>query len=59
MEKEGKIWSLFFLLLVTSAFSVPYLLSDIPRMYGAFLYWVIFALIALVAMFLITAKWRD
>lgn len=59
MSREGKIWSLFFLFLIISAYVVPYFLSGVPKMYGAFLYWVLFALAAIIAMFSITSKWRD
>jgi len=54
-----KGWVIWFLVLVLSAFIVPfYLLSGVEKVYGAFLYWGIFALAAMISVGVITGKWR-
>ncbi len=53
-------WAVWFLVLVLSAFIVPYqFLSGIPKVYGAFLYWGLFALAAMISVGIITARWRE
>ncbi len=60
LEQIRKAWSVFFLLLVAAAFIVPYtLLAKVPRFNGAFLFWFIFAVLAIAAVGIITARWRD
>ena len=46
--------------LVVLGFVVPYtVLSGVDAWYGSFLFWVVFALAALVVNYLITRGWRD
>lgn len=53
-------WALFFLVLVLSAFVVPFVFfSGLPKIYGAFLFWFLFALAASAGVGAITARWRD
>ncbi|MCL6447369.1 MAG: hypothetical protein K6U04_04340 [Armatimonadetes bacterium] len=53
-------WAIWFLILVLSAFIVPYaFLSGVPKITGAFLYWTLFALVAMVSIFCVTSYWRD
>ena len=53
-------WVVWFMVLVLSAFIVPYqFLSEITRVYGAFLYWGLFALAAMISVGFITARWRE
>ncbi len=55
-----RAWILLYGLLLVLAVVVPYTaLAGIGRWTGAFLFWILFALVAVVAMVLITAKWRD
>ena len=55
-----KKWLAWFLVLVLAAFVVPYtLLSSVEKIYGAFLFWVIFAIIAIISVEAITRSWRD
>lgn len=53
-------WVIWFFILVLSAYLVPYyLLSDIYKVYGAFLYWGLFAVTAIISVVIITKRWRD
>jgi len=60
--KELRIfWATLFTLMILAAFIVPFtpLLRDLASFYGAFLFWVIFAVIVIICLGLITARWRD
>ncbi|NLC12114.1 MAG: hypothetical protein GX767_07680 [Firmicutes bacterium] len=60
MTNAFKKWLAWFLVLVLAAFVVPYtLLSSVEKIYGAFLFWVIFAIIAIISVEAITRSWRD
>lgn len=60
MENQLKGWVIWFLILVLSAFTVPFfMLSGVTKVYGAFLYWGIFAVVAIISVGIITSKWRD
>jgi len=51
-------WTIWFLIIVLSAFIVPFsFLSGIYRITGAFLYWGVFAIIAIISVGIITSKW--
>ncbi|MCL6479102.1 MAG: hypothetical protein K6T65_11920 [Peptococcaceae bacterium] len=53
-------WAVWFLIIVLAAFIVPfYFLSGVAKMYGAFLYWGVFAMAAIISVGIITSKWRD
>lgn len=60
LKKLRKKWVLFLIILVLSAYVVPYLLlSNVERASGAFLYWILFALVAIFSTIKITSYWRD
>jgi len=60
MDKREKRFALFLILLVLSAYIVPYtLLSDVNEWYGSFLYWSLFAIVIIITNVLITKKWSD
>jgi len=61
MKKKRIFWAGLFFLMILAAFVIPYtpLLNDLSRVYGAFLFWNIFALIVIVCLGIITSKWRD
>jgi hypothetical protein len=61
LERQRVIWALLFLLMVLSAFIVPFtpLLQNLTKFYGAFLFWSIFALVVIICIGFITARWRD
>jgi hypothetical protein len=47
-------------MLVVLAYVAPYtVLSGVDRWYGAFLFWVLFALAAMGVNFAIVRRWRD
>ncbi len=60
LSKLRKFWVLFLIILVLSAYIVPYLfLSNFEKMSGAFLYWIVFALVAIFSTIRITKYWRE
>jgi len=59
VENQIKGWVIWFWVLVLSAFTVPFfLLSDVAKVYGAFLYWGVFAVVAIISVGIITSRWR-
>jgi uncharacterized membrane protein YhaH (DUF805 family) len=53
-------WLIWFCALVLSAFIVPFtVLSTVASGAGAFLYWTVFALVAIVSIIGLTRRWRD
>ncbi len=61
LERQRIIWLIVFLLLVLAAFIIPFtpLLKNLSKVYGAFLFWNIFALVVIIGIVIITARWRD
>ena len=60
ITSELKKWALIFFVLVLSAFIVPYVfLANVATVYGAFLYWNLFAIVAILLIAVVTKKWRD
>ena len=61
LDKQRIFWALLFLIMVLAAFIVPFtpLFSSLTKAYGAFLFWNIFALVVIVCIGFITARWRD
>lgn len=60
MEKRGVFWAGIILVLVASAYAVPYtLLAEVDVWYGSFLFWTVFGLAAIVAITAMTRGWRD
>ena len=57
LKRQRIFWALLFAGMILAAFIVPFLppLSDLPRVYGAFLFWNIFALVVIVCLGIITA----
>ncbi|MEW6425473.1 MAG: hypothetical protein AB1523_12170 [Bacillota bacterium] len=53
-------WTIWFVILVLSAFIVPYaFLTNLPKISGAFLFWTLFVLAAIISIFRVTDYWRD
>jgi hypothetical protein len=53
-------WVIWLVVLILSAYIVPYyLIGHIARVYASFLYWTVFALLAIIAIMRISAGWRD
>jgi len=61
LERQRIFWALLFVVMILSAFIVPFtpLLSNLTKVYGAFLFWTLFALIVIFCLGVITARWRD
>ncbi|MDI3547380.1 MAG: hypothetical protein PWR10_1032 [Halanaerobiales bacterium] len=60
MTKRRLLWVVWLVILILSAYIVPYiLLHDVNKITGAFLYWTLFALIAIFSTIKIINYWRD
>ncbi len=61
MKQLRIFWTVLFAFMILAAFIVPFtpLLGDFASFYGAFLFWNVFAIIVIICLGLITAKWRD
>ncbi len=60
MERKGVVWAGVMLALVLSAFVVPYtLLSGVDAWYGSFLFWTVFAIVAIGVNARIVLRWKD
>ncbi|RCW60886.1 MULTISPECIES: hypothetical protein [Halanaerobium] len=60
LKKLRNLYLVLILLLVVSAFIVPYtLLSSLNYFYGAFLFWSFFALAVIYLTIKITTYWRN
>lgn len=60
LRKKRILWAIYFLALVFLAFTVPYIfLSQVTAFHGAFLFWCVFALAAIIGVAKITARWPD
>ena len=60
LKKLRWIYTILIMILVTSAFVVPYtMMNDINLFRAAFLFWMIFALIVIFLTIKITTYWRN
>ncbi len=60
MKRSFWIWVLWFSFLFTLDFIVPFsVLSDIPRLSGSFLFWIVWIIVAITSMFIIVIRWRE
>lgn len=60
MEEKLKRWVLWFTIIILAAFILPFtLLQNIQRFYGSFLFWGLFAILAIISVGLLTKNWRD
>ncbi len=60
LRKKRIFWAIYFLLLVILAFAVPFVfLNQVAAFHGAFLFWCLFALAAIIGVAKITAHWPD
>lgn len=61
MKELRQFWTILFTLMILAAFIVPYtpLLRYLTSFYGSFLYWNVFAIIVIICLGIITARWRD
>jgi len=60
LDGQRKAWAIFFALIILAAFIVPYVsMSGLTKAYGAFLFWNVFAIVAIIGIGIITSRWRD
>jgi hypothetical protein len=63
MSLDGQriFWVVLFLVMILAAFIVPFtpLMNNLNSIYGAFLFWNLFAIIVIICLGFITARWRD
>jgi amino acid permease len=60
LKKSRNKWALIFLVLVCLAYIVPYtLLTNVPKVYGAFLFWWVYIAAVVVCILTIIKDWRD
>ncbi len=61
LERQRIFWAVLFIIMILAAFIFPFLppLSNLTKIYGAFLFWNAFALVVIVCLGIITARWRD
>ena len=59
-RKNSIMWLIWFLFLFLVDFLVPFnWLSQVQKVTGAFLFWIIWTLVAIVSMFIIFLGWRE
>lgn len=60
LSTARRLWTWVFIILVLLAYVVPFtVLSGVQKVYGAFLFWTLFAVAAIGCMIMITGNWRD
>jgi drug/metabolite transporter (DMT)-like permease len=60
MGKTFWFWVGWFLFLFCLDFFIPfYLLKNIPKLTGSFIFWVIWIFVAIISMFAIFLKWQE
>lgn len=60
LSKKRLKWIIWLLALIISAYFVPYvLLRNVNQIEASFLYWTLFALVAIISTIKITTYWSD
>ncbi len=60
LKKKRFFWIVWLLALILSAYFVPYvLLRNVNQIEASFLYWTIFAVLAIISTIKITTYWSD
>ena len=60
MRGKRRGWILWFGILLFLDYTLPYtVLSGVSKIYGAFLFWNLFALTAIASIGILLWKWRD
>jgi drug/metabolite transporter (DMT)-like permease len=60
MGKTFWFWVVWFLFLFCLDFFIPFfMLKDIPKLTGSFLFWVIWVFVAIISMFVIFLRWQE
>lgn len=56
----GRLWLLWFTFFVAIDFVIPYtLLKDVPRFYGAYLFWVVITVVVIASAMVYLSSWRE
>ncbi len=59
LNKKRLMWLIWLMLLILSAFVVPYLfIGEISRVTASFLFWTLFAITAIISTIKIIGHWR-
>jgi len=59
-SKASVVWLIWFLFLFLLDLTIPFTcLSEVQRVTGAFLFWTIWTLVAIVSMFAIFLRWKE
>jgi len=60
MQKSFFYWGCWFVFLFLIDFIVPFfLLADVPKLWGSFLFWIAWILVAIASMFIIFLNWQE
>ncbi len=60
MKPSFLIWACWFIFLFLVDFIIPFtLLTNVPRMSGSFLFWLIWIGVAIISMFMMFLRWQD
>lgn len=60
LKKKRIYWIIWLLALIISAYFVPYvLLRNVNQVVASFLYWTVFAILAIISTIKITTYWSD
>lgn len=61
LQKQRLFWVTLFLIMILAAFILPFtsLMNQLFKVYGAFLFWNLFAIVVIVCLGFITSRWRD
>jgi len=60
LNKKRILWVVWLLALIISAYFVPFvLLRDVNQVEASFLYWTLFAVLAIISTIKITTYWSD
>lgn len=60
MSKKFLFWLAWFGFLLVLNFTIPFtVLRDVPFLYGSFLFWVVWGVVAIISMFIMFLGWRE
>lgn len=60
IAKRHIVWVIWFSIMILCSYLLPYtVLIHVPKMYGAYLFWIVLTLVVIVSAGARTAPWRD
>jgi cell division protein FtsW (lipid II flippase) len=60
IAKRHVVWFIWFTFMILCSYLIPYtVLKHVPKMYGAYLFWVVITLVVIVSASVLTVPWRD